>query len=122
MELKGTIKKINDIQTFASGFQKREFILTTNEQYPQPISIELMGDKIDIISPFKEGDYAEVGINIMGREWVSPQGDTKYFNTIKAWKITRPAGQSNSNSTAVPQASAQQAFGNNDDGDDDLPF
>ena len=39
MELQGTVKKITDIQTFASGFQKREMVLTTEEQYPQPINI-----------------------------------------------------------------------------------
>lgn len=91
MELKGTIKTIGDIQTFASGFQKREFVLVTEEQYPQPISIELLSQKVDIIDPFKVGDQATVGINIQGREWTSPQGETKYFNSIVAWKITKPA-------------------------------
>lgn len=90
MELQGTIKTIGETQTFASGFQKREFVLLTNEQYPQPISMELLQDKIDIIDPFKEGDLVNVGINIRGREWVSPNGDTKYFNSIVAWKITKP--------------------------------
>ena len=35
MELQGTVKKIFDTQTFASGFQKREMVLLTQEQYPQ---------------------------------------------------------------------------------------
>lgn len=91
MELKGTIKTIGDIQTFASGFQKREFVLVTEETYPQPISIELLSQKVDIIEPFKVGDKAIVGINIQGREWTSPQGETKYFNTIVAWKIVKPS-------------------------------
>ncbi|MGH1520577.1 DUF3127 domain-containing protein [Chryseobacterium sp. JK1] len=89
MELQGSIKKIKDTETFASGFQKREFILLTQEQYPQPVSIEIMGNKIDILDPFKEGDNVNVGINIQGREWTSPQGETKYFNTIVAWKIQK---------------------------------
>jgi len=42
MELQGTVKKIFETQTFASGFQKRELILLTQEQYPQPISIEFL--------------------------------------------------------------------------------
>jgi hypothetical protein len=89
MELKGTIKKIGEIQTFGTGFQKREFILITEEQYPQTISIELISGKVDIIEPFKEGEKATVGINIQGREWVSHQGETKYFNSIVAWKIVK---------------------------------
>lgn len=121
LELKGTIKKIGDIQTFASGFQKREFVLLTSEQYAQPIMIELLQDKVDIIEPFKVGDEAEVGINISGREWVSPQGETKYFNSIKGWKITRPAINTNNN---IPQGTPEQAFENpfKDDGSSDLPF
>ena len=89
MELQGTIKKIGNTETFASGFQKREFVILTTEQYPQPINIEIMGDKIDILDPIKEGDNVSVGINIRGREWVSPQGETKYFNSIVAWKIQK---------------------------------
>lgn len=89
MELTGTIKKIADIETFTSGFQKREFFLLTQEQYPQPVNIEIIGDKIDILDPYKEGDNVTVGINIRGREWVSPMGETKYFNSIVAWKIQK---------------------------------
>jgi len=89
MEITGTIKKIGKVQTFGSGFQKREFVLVTEEQYPQSVSIELHSSRIDILDPFREGDRALVGINILGREWVSPQGDTKYFNSIVAWKIVR---------------------------------
>ncbi|MBP1165091.1 hypothetical protein JOE44_001975 [Chryseobacterium sp. PvR013] len=89
MELQGTIKKIGNTETFASGFQKREFILLTQEQYPQPVSIEIMGNKIDILDTFKEGDNVNVGINIQGREWISPQGEIKYFNSIVAWKIQK---------------------------------
>lgn len=91
MEITGTIKKISEAQTFGSGFQKREFLLVTDEQYPQTISIELHSQRVDIIDPFSEGDKAIVGINIQGKEWTSPQGDVKYFNSIVAWKITRPA-------------------------------
>lgn len=89
MELQGIIKRIGDTETFASGFQKREFVLLTQEQYPQSINIEIMGDKIDILDPINEGDNVNVGINIRGREWTSPLGETKYFNSIVAWKIQK---------------------------------
>ena len=120
MELKGTIKKIGETQTFASGFQKREFIILTQEQFPQPINIELLGDKIDIVDPFKPDDEVVVGINIRGREWVSPQGETKYFNSITGWKITRPALEG-----SVPQQRQQETPSNNshfEEEQDDLPF
>lgn len=122
MELKGKVIHIGDTQTFASGFQKKEAVILTSEQYPQPIMVELLQDKVDIIDPFKIGDEVEVGINLRGREWVSPQGETKYFNQIIAWKITRPNPIDTSG--RVTTASTEQAFGNpfEDDGSDSLPF
>ena len=90
MNLRGTIIKIGEIQNYASGFQKREFVLETHEQYPQKVLIEVLGQKIDIIDPFVVGEVADVYVNFKGREWVSPQGETKYFNTIVAWQILKP--------------------------------
>ena len=128
MELSGTIKKIFETQTFASGFQKREFVLLTQEQYPQPINIELLGDKIDLIDAHKIGDLVNVGINLRGREWTSPQGETRYFNTITAWKIIKPIA-SNTTNNNQPVANTQQSTSSvsNEnpfagDEDDDLPF
>ncbi|AZA75889.1 DUF3127 domain-containing protein [Chryseobacterium indoltheticum] len=89
MELTGVIKKIGNIQTFGSGFQKREVVIVTEEQFSQTICLELISGKVDIIEPFSEGERAKIGINIKGREWISPQGETKYFNTIEAWKILK---------------------------------
>lgn len=88
MELKGTIKKIGAIQDFASGFQKRDAVILTEEQYPQPINVEFLKDKIDLLDNLNEGDKVTIGINIRGREWQSPQGETKYFNSIIGWKLT----------------------------------
>lgn len=73
MELQGTVKKLSEIQTFASGFQKREMVLLTQEQYPQPINIEFLSEKISLLDNVSEGDEVKVGINIRGREWTSPQ-------------------------------------------------
>ena len=89
MELKGTVKKLPEIQTFASGFQKRELIILTEEQYPQPILVEFLSDKIDLLNNVKEGDSVKVGINIRGREWTNPQGEVKYFNSITGWRIEK---------------------------------
>ena len=89
MELQGTIKKIGDLETFISGFQKKEVVLLTEEQYPQPISIEFLSDKVDILNGYKVGESVKIGINIRGREWTNPQGEVKYFNSITAWKIEK---------------------------------
>ncbi|MCT3662537.1 DUF3127 domain-containing protein [Elizabethkingia anophelis] len=89
MELTGTIKKKGQVQEFNSGFQKAELILLTEEQYPQPILIEFLSDKIDLLNTVKEGDRVKIGINIRGREWQAPDGEIKYFNSITGWRIEK---------------------------------
>lgn len=86
-ELQGTIKRISEIITFQSGFQKKELVILTDEKFPQPINIEFLSDNLDLLNNYKVGDKVKVYINIRGREWTSPQGETKYFNSITGWKI-----------------------------------
>lgn len=125
MELQGTVKKISEIQTFASGFQKREMVILTQEQYPQPINIEFVQDKINLLDSISEGENVKVGINIRGREWVSPQGETKYFNSITGWRVEKLAD--NASEPTQARAAAPPAQNSNEnvfdtDDDDDLPF
>ncbi|WP_278494886.1 DUF3127 domain-containing protein [Chryseobacterium arthrosphaerae] len=88
MELTGTIRDIHQTQTFGNNFQKREFILVTEEQYPQTLIIEISADRVDLLDKFNPGDNVIVGINIRGREWINPSGESKFFNSLSAWKIT----------------------------------
>jgi len=88
MEVKGKVKMVGETQTFGSnGFQKREVVVTTDEQYPQHIMIEFVQDKCDLLDNATVGSDATIGINLRGREWVNPQGETKYFNSIQGWRI-----------------------------------
>ncbi|UOE37984.1 DUF3127 domain-containing protein [Chryseobacterium oryzae] len=125
MELQGTIKKISETQTFASGFQKKEMVILTQEQYPQPINIEFLQDKINLLDSLKEGENVKVGINIRGREWVSPQGETKYFNSITGWRVEKVFDNAAEPTQATPSHSAAPVSNENpfaNDDDDDLPF
>lgn len=88
MQLRGNIKLIGETQTIgAKGFQKRDLVLTTQEKYPQNILLEFTQDNCAALDRFSTGDFVEVDINLRGREWTSPQGETKYFNSISGWKI-----------------------------------
>ena len=127
MELQGTVKKLFDIQTFPSGFQKREMVLLTQEQYPQPISIEFLSEKISLLDNLSEGDEIKVGINIRGREWTNPQGDVKYFNSITAWRVEKTNAGFSEPTQAQPSAVPTSAPVNDSsdvfaDEEDDLPF
>ena len=88
MEIKGTIKVIKATEVVSEKFSKRELVVTTEEQYPQHIAIQFTQDKCDLLNKFSIGQSVEVGINLRGREWTSPQGEVKYFNTIEGWRVS----------------------------------
>jgi hypothetical protein len=104
MEVTGRIKMIDETKAFgANGFRKREMVVTTDEQYPQHIMIEFTQDKCDLLNSYKVGEPVKVSINLRGREWVNPQGETKYFNSIQGWRIERPQAE-------APQQGYQQGY------------
>jgi len=123
MEIVGKIEYIGPDQTVSDKFKKRELVVATDEQYSSPILIEFHQDKTEYLDGYKNGESVKVSINIRGRKWVSPQGETKYFNTIQGWRIERLQVQGPA--PAEPQASTQQftpATNTNEDEPDDLPF
>jgi hypothetical protein len=125
MEVQGRIKMIGDTQTVGSGgFRKRELVVTTEEQYPQHILVEFVQDKTDLLNNYKVGQQVKVSINLRGREWVNPQGETRYFNAIQGWRVEAlQAESSNGNLPPVPPMDAFEPAGNlNEDDHDDLPF
>lgn len=115
MELQGKIKTIGETQTFGSnGFRKRELVVTTEEQYPQHILVEFVQDKCDVLNGYRQDQSVKIGINLRGREWVNPQGETKYFNSIQGWRIDKVDEQ--------PQPEPTKEQPNLSNTDDDLPF
>lgn len=125
MELQGKIKLIDDTKTFgANGFRKRELVITTEEQYPQTIMIEFVQDKTDLLNAYRVGQDVKVSINVRGREWVNPQGETKYFNSIQGWRIENlaPASSGQGMPPMPPPQAFEPANDFNEDEHDDLPF
>lgn len=129
-KLSGTIKVINSTVQVSEKFSKREFVVTdSSSMYPQDIMFQSTQDKCTMLDGFQQGEQVEVSFNLRGREWTSPQGEVKYFNTLEAWRIER-VGQSNGQS--MPQGGpsamnldpiATPAAGSAMDmADDDLPF
>jgi len=90
MNIQGKVIRINPVQSVgANNFQKREAHIETESEskYPQIIAIEAQGEKVGLFDLLKPGDVVDFAINLRGREWNSPQGETKVFNTIVAWKV-----------------------------------
>lgn len=124
MELQGKIKMIDETKTYGNnGFRKREMVITTEEQYPQHILIEFVQDKTDLLNAYQEGMNVKVSINVRGREWVNPQGETKYFNSITGWRIENIDQSVSAEMPPMPPADAfEPANELNEEEHDDLPF
>ncbi|WMW77585.1 DUF3127 domain-containing protein [Flavobacterium sp. 20NA77.7] len=129
MEVIGKIKVINPVQEVSASFKKRELVVTTEEQYPQHILVEFTQAKVDDLNSYQVGEQVKVSINLRGREWVNPQGETKYFNSIQGWRIERMTAstqQEQAMSTEMPPIPAADAFEPattfNENEHDDLPF
>lgn len=84
IKIQGRVKEIFETQTFDSGFQKREFVITVDEteKYPQDIKVETIKEKCSELDNINIGDVITADCNLRGNEW-----NGKYFNNIQAWKL-----------------------------------
>lgn len=126
MEVTGRVKMVEQTKEVgSSGFRKRDIVVTTDEQYPQHISVQFVQDKCDLLDAYKVGDTVKVDINLRGREWTNPQGEVVYFNTIQGWRIGKVQADAPVQGQVPPMPSAQ-AFAPADnfkeEDHDDLPF
>jgi hypothetical protein len=89
MNLKGKVKLVGQTEAVSDKFKKRDLVITTNENptYPQYITVQCTNDKCVMLDNLSVGTEVSLEINLRGREWKSPQGDTRYFNTIECWKV-----------------------------------
>lgn len=128
-KLQGTVKVLNSTVQVSEKFSKREFVVTESTgMYPQDILFQSTQDKCALLDAIQVGDQVEVSFNLRGREWTSPQGEVKYFNTLEAWRIEKvgaaapqgmpQGGPSAMNLDPIPAAPAMST----ESADDDLPF
>ena len=125
-KLTGSVKLIKDTVQVTEKFAKREFVINdASSMYPQDISFQAAQDKCSMLDGMNEGEQVEVSFNLRGREWTSPQGEVKYFNTLEAWRIEKMgAGAPASAPSPMDGATNKATVDNlsNDSADDDLPF
>ena len=97
-EMTGTVKQVNDVMTFPSGFTKREFVVTTPEQYPQDVVFETVKDKTAMLDSLSAGQEVTVHFDIRGREY-----NGKHFVNLSAWRIqTDGQGGAQAGKTPAP--------------------
>lgn len=89
MEVTGKVVMIGGIQEISDKFKKREFVIETEDQYPQEIIIQATQDRVDILNGIVEGDEITASCNLRGRRWESKTGDLRWFISLDAWKVQK---------------------------------
>lgn len=88
-EMTGKVKVVNDLMTFPSGFSKREFVVTTSEQYPQDVLFETVKEKTSMLDSLEPGQEVTVHFDVRGREY-----NGRYFVNLSCWRIQPGDGSS----------------------------
>ncbi len=90
MTINGIIEVIYDTAQVKDTFRKREFVVkyANNPDYPQFLKFEMVQDSCDQLNKFKVGDKVKIDFDLQGRAWVNPKGETVYFNSLRAWKLS----------------------------------
>lgn len=119
--IQGTLHHVAEKQQISDKLTKREFVIQTEEQYPQLIKFELTNDKTDVVKPQNVGAKVTVDFYVKGREW-----NGKYFVNLNAVWVKSDAGDYSPTQQAdeavvadkVETAAQEQPFKY----DEDLPF
>lgn len=120
-EFIGTVKKIGDVQSFPSGFSKRELVVTSEEdRFPQDVLFEFVREKADLLTSLSDADRVKVFFDITGREY-----NGRYFNNLRGWKIEKltDSASAPAAAAAAPAAAAPAEMPTDiTEDDDNLPF
>ncbi len=102
-DITGKLVKIYDVESKSASFQTREFVITTEETYPQFIKFQSVQDRVTIVEGYNVGDKVKVFFDLRGREW-----QEKYFTNLNAWKVERVADAAPASSSAPAAKSAAE--------------
>ncbi len=88
----GKVEVVGEVQTFPSGFTKRELVLTDDDdiqtKYPNHIAFTFKKDNTALLNNVRPGQRAKVRFAIDGRVWQDPKtGKNKYFTDLTALKL-----------------------------------
>ena len=117
-EIEGTLKLIFDVQTFSSGFSKREFVVEVPDgKFPQMIKFECVKDKTAMLDKLSIGDTVKVSFDIRGSEYKE-----RFYVNLNAWKLTKSGGPVDDDEPPRGHSSLDASFDNEPDMSDDVPF
>lgn len=115
-EITGKVVIVGEEQVFASGFNKRELVLRTEEKYPQEVPIEFVKNKADELKSHNlcQGDTVTVSFDVRGREH-----NGRWYASLNGWKVKRHGA---AKQEQPPEDPNQGSFEPDDTLDEDVPF
>lgn len=117
-ELTGTVKHLLDLQEFASGFTKREFVIEVPDgNYPQMVKFETVKDRTKLLDDLSIGDEVQVTFDIRGNEYKE-----RFYVNLNAWKIAKTGGGGGGGDDQEGGSSLEDSFDNEPDESDEIPF
>lgn len=131
MQVQGRIHTAFPAEQVTQRFKKREFVLELDaaSRYPQLVLFQLTGDRCPALDDYAAGDTVAVEFSLRGREWKSPKGETRYFNSLEVWTIARAGDEQETGAGRRSVAGGPAArSGRGDDeppphtDDDEIPF
>lgn len=118
--ISGKIHLITDVQEIkgksGNSFYKRQLVIdakrydpvTGEPKYDNYPSFEFSGDAMKLLDSFKPGDAVTVSYDINGREVKDENGNVRYFNSIRGYKV-EPYGSNADTPTPVGNGVIQAA-------------
>lgn len=89
-EYSGVVEEVLPVQTFSSGFTKRDVIIGNDidspSKYPNPVKFSFKKDNCSLLDGVRKGQRAKVRFAVDGRRWEGPRG-VQYFVDLTALKI-----------------------------------
>jgi len=135
-KITGKIHDAGEIVKVSDRFQKREFVIITEEMggtmvFTEYIKFQLTQDRVNLMDGMTESDMIEVTFDIKGNRW-EKEGKVSYFTNLNAWKVEKVTAESTA--AAAPPQNTPPEFPEVPPGDappvsptsqqdiDDLPF
>jgi hypothetical protein len=134
IEAIGKLHTIFETKQVSDRFSKREFVVEMieqgrSQQWPQTVLFQLTGDRCSQLDQLAVGDQVRVEFSLRGREWRSPAGELKYFNSLDVWRVEplraqrgRAGDPRDRDLPPPPAARAEEMYGTPSRADDDIPF
>ena len=91
-EFTGKVKAVGELQTFASGFSKRDLVVEEERdgRWPNVVAFSFKKEHAAKLEGLALGLRVKIGFAVDGREWTDPKtGKVRYFSDLTALRLER---------------------------------